>query len=70
MMFFNNDDDELVPIRRVNWGRAVVALGFVLVGAILVMLLVINADFGNKSPTTVPHTTGNCEPFCTARPTQ
>ncbi|WP_433682954.1 hypothetical protein [Nocardia sp. CA-119907] len=61
---FGNDDDYGRP-RPINWGRSAVVLVLVLGLAVILMLLVATADFGDKSPsTTVPKTPGQCAPFC------
>lgn len=64
----DNDDDAIVLYQRLNWGRVAIAAGVVLFLAILLMLLVSTADFGDSSTTTVPRTPGACEPFCTNPP--
>jgi hypothetical protein len=60
-VMFRNDDREPRPV---NWGRSAVFLLLVLIGAFALMLLVVTADFGDKTPTTVPTSPGSCAPFC------
>ncbi|MEV5833790.1 hypothetical protein [Nocardia sp. NPDC052112] len=58
---FRDDDRD----RPINWGRSAILLVLVLGVAVVLMLLVVTADFGDKSPTTtVPKTPGACAPFC------
>ncbi|WP_433199955.1 hypothetical protein ACQP1G_07550 [Nocardia sp. CA-107356] len=61
---FGNDDDYREP-RPINWGRSAIVLVLVLGLAVILMLLVVTADFGDKSPsTTVTKTPRPCAPFC------
>ncbi|WP_433711472.1 hypothetical protein ACQP2U_35280 [Nocardia sp. CA-084685] len=59
------DDNDRDPI---NWGRSAIILVLVLGIAVVLMLMVVTADFGDKSPaTTVPKTPGACAPFCPSK---
>ena len=68
-MFWNDDGDDGPDLRRVNWGFVIIMFAAVLFLAVLLMVFVSTADFGSTSTTTVPHTIGNCQPFCPAPPT-
>jgi hypothetical protein len=61
-VIFGNDREP----RPMNWGHSAVVLLVVLALAIVLMVLVVTADFGEVAPTTVPRTPGNCAPFCPA----
>ncbi|MEU7764513.1 hypothetical protein AB0B25_05245 [Nocardia sp. NPDC049190] len=59
---------EVVVERRSSWLRPTIfALLFVILGAVLVLLVVSNADFDTGPPKVTP-TQGPCEPFCTQAP--
>ncbi|QIS06000.1 hypothetical protein F5X71_30120 [Nocardia brasiliensis] len=56
----------VVTERRSSWLRPTLLIfGFVIVAAILVMVVVSNADF-DTGPTKVTPPPGPCAPFCTA----
>ncbi|MGY4099533.1 hypothetical protein ACW2Q0_08215 [Nocardia sp. R16R-3T] len=58
---FRDDDRD----RPINWGRSAILFVLVLGLAVVLMLLVVTADFGDESPTsTVPKTPSACAPFC------
>ncbi|MFI9509241.1 hypothetical protein [Nocardia sp. NPDC052566] len=64
-MVWNNDDDsEIIFSRQLNWGRVAIVAGLVLMLAVLVMVLVSTADFGDGDRSTVPSSPGSCQPFC------
>jgi hypothetical protein len=52
--------------RQVDSGGATIVFGIVLVLAIIMLILVVTADFGGTTPATVPKTPGACAPFCPA----
>ncbi|MGO4616472.1 hypothetical protein AB4305_23800 [Nocardia sp. 2YAB30] len=56
---------DVVVERRSSWLRpTIIAFLFVILGAVLVLLVVSNADFDSGPPKVTP-TQGPCEPFCT-----
>ncbi|MFR9751055.1 hypothetical protein ACL02S_08455 [Nocardia sp. 004] len=62
-MMFLWDDDKRRP-RPLHWGWTMLALGAVLLFAVLMVYLVSTADFGDTPRTTTPRTPGPCAPFC------
>ncbi|WP_157106721.1 hypothetical protein [Nocardia arthritidis] len=56
---------DVVTERRTSWLRpTLLALLFVILGAVLVMVVVSNTDFDTGPEKTTPPP-GPCEPFCT-----
>ncbi|MFQ6329219.1 hypothetical protein ACLMAL_24210 [Nocardia sp. CWNU-33] len=50
--------------RQPRWGWVVIILAAVLFFAVLVLVLVSTDDFEDGPTTTVPSTSGPCQPFC------
>ncbi|WP_378733730.1 hypothetical protein [Nocardia brasiliensis] len=58
----------VVVEHRTSWLRPTLFFfGLVILAAVIVMVLVSNADF-DTGPAKVTPTPGSCEPFCTAPP--
>ncbi|WP_328402855.1 hypothetical protein [Nocardia sp. NBC_00403] len=54
--------------RQPRWGWVVIILAAVLSFAVLVLVLVSTDDFEDGPTTTVPSTSGPCQPFCIRTP--
>ncbi|MEU8898546.1 hypothetical protein [Nocardia sp. NPDC048505] len=54
--------------RQTDWAGAAIVFVLLLIGAVVLLVLVSTADFGDRPATSVPRTPGPCAPFCTGQP--